>query len=310
MIIIFYRCTRKVCEKVPTNHLHSWMRACRGAPAWVAPPRPPPRVTRRVVAAAKAKAGCVKLERVDRLLSRLGYCPRSAAKQWVKDGRVTVDGTPVVKHDVKVMPVSSQGGVLIDGELLDHPDGLTIVLHKPPGFVCSHDEREGPNVYSLLPTRWQNRNPTVEAVGRLDKDTTGLLILTDDGVLSHTLTSPNKHLWKTYHVEVDVDVPQDAIEKFASGALILTGEKKPCKPALLTIGDTNRKRATLKLTEGRFHQVKRMMRSVGCEVLSLHRARFGDLTLGDTEEGDTFVLSPENLQQAIFGSEDNEASEE
>ena len=156
------------------------MRAC-GAP-WQVAPRPVPRPARRAVA-AKAKGGAggpAKPERVDRLLSRLGYCSRADAKRWVKDARVTVDGVPVARHDVKVL-ATAEGGVRIDDQPPDHPDGLIAVLHKPKGVVCSHDEREGPNVYGLLPPRWRNRNPSVEAVGRLDKDTTGLLLFTDDG---------------------------------------------------------------------------------------------------------------------------------
>lgn len=278
------------------------MRAC--AVAWHASPRPLPRRVSRRVTTAKSKGGgasiaSVKPERVDRLLSRLGYCTRSDAKKFYK--RVTVDGVPVAKHDVKVLPCLD-GHVLVDGEPLDFPDGLVVVLHKPAGFVCSHDDREGDNVYSLLPERWRNRNPTLEAVGRLDKDTTGLLIFTDDGRLSHQLTSPKKVVWKSYEVVVDVGVPDHAAALFQSGELLLVGEKKPCAPAKLTVDPTDRKKATLQLTEGKFHQVKRMMRSVGCEVTALHRAKFGDLGLGETREGGTFVLSAENLAKIFSQS--------
>ena len=279
------------------------MRAC-GAP-WQVAPRPVPRPARRAVA-AKAKGGAggpAKPERVDRLLSRLGYCSRADAKRWVKDSRVTVDGVPVARHDVKVLP-TADGGVRVDDQPLDHPDGLIAVLHKPKGVVCSHDEREGPNVYGLLPPRWRDRNPSVEAVGRLDKDTTGLLLLTDDGALSHRLTSPKKNVWKTYEVTLDADVPLDAVEAFAAGTLVLEGETKPCRPARLLLDKRNRKRCELRLTEGKFHQVKRMMRSVGCEVLELHRARFGGLTLGETKEGDAFVVHRDELEAALFGEEE------
>jgi len=264
------------------------MRAC-GAP-WQVAPRPVPRPARRAVA-AKAKGGAggpAKPERVDRLLSRLGYCSRADAKRWVKDARVTVDGVPVARHDVKVL-ATAEGGVRIDDQPPDHPDGLIAVLHKPKGVVCSHDEREGPNVYGLLPPRWRNRNPSVEAVGRLDKDTTGLLLFTDDGALSHRLQSPRKNVWKTYEVTLDAPVPPGAVDLFAAGALALEGETKPCKPARLRVDARDRKRCVLRLTEGKFHQVKRMMRAVGCEVLALHRARLGELTLGNTREGDGFV---------------------
>ena len=289
----------KKCILIPL----SAMRAC-GAP-WQVAPRPVPRPARRAVA-AKAKGaggGTAKPERVDRLLSRLGYCSRADAKKWVKDARVTVDGVAVARHDVKVLP-TADGGVRVDDQPLDHPDGLIAVLHKPKGVVCSHDEREGPNVYGLLPPRWRDRNPSVEAVGRLDKDTTGLLLLTDDGALSHRLTSPKKNVWKTYEVTLDADVPLDAVEAFAAGTLLLEGETKPCRPARLLVDARDRKRCVLRLTEGKFHQVKRMMRSVGCEVLKLHRARFGRLTLGETKEGDAFVVHRDELEAALFGEEE------
>ena len=281
------------------------MRAC-GAP-WQVAPRPVPRPARRAVA-AKAKGGAggpAKPERVDRLLSRLGYCSRADAKKWVKDARVTVDGVAVARHDVKVL-ATAEGGVRIDDQPPDHPDGLIAVLHKPKGVVCSHDEREGPNVYGLLPPRWRNRNPSVEAVGRLDKDTTGLLLFTDDGALSHRLQSPRKNVWKTYEVTLDAPVPPGAVDLFAAGALALEGETKPCKPARLRVDARDRKRCVLRLTEGKFHQVKRMMRAVGCEVLALHRARLGELTLGNTREGDAFVVGRDELEAALVEEEREE----
>ena len=281
------------------------MRAC-GAP-WQVAPRPVPRPARRAVA-AKTKGGAggpAKPERVDRLLSRLGYCSRADAKRWVKDARVTVDGVPVARHDVKVL-ATAEGGVRIDDQPPDHPDGLIAVLHKPKGVVCSHDEREGPNVYGLLPPRWRNRNPSVEAVGRLDKDTTGLLLFTDDGALSHRLQSPRKNVWKTYEVTLDAPVPPGAVDLFAAGALALEGETKPCKPARLRVDARDRKRCVLRLTEGKFHQVKRMMRAVGCEVLALHRARLGELTLGNTREGDAFVVGRDELEAALVEEEREE----
>ena len=285
------------------------MRAC-GAP-WQVAPRPVPRPARRAVA-AKAKGGAggpAKPERVDRLLSRLGYCSRADAKRWVKDARVTVDGVPVARHDVKVL-ATAEGGVRIDDQPPDHPDGLIAVLHKPKGVVCSHDEREGPNVYGLLPPRWRNRNPSVEAVGRLDKDTTGLLLFTDDGALSHRLQSPRKNVWKTYEVTLDAPVPPGAVDLFAAGALALEGETKPCKPARLRVDARDRKRCVLRLTEGKFHQVKRMMRAVGCEVLALHRARLGELTLGNTREGDAFVVGRDELEAALVEEEREEEERE
>ena len=127
------------------------------------------------------------MRRIDQLLASLGYCSRSEARDWVAAGAVTVRGEEVRNVSVKANPAD----VRVDGEPLDHPDGLLLLLHKPLELVCSHDTREGPNVYSLLPERWRRRNPQVTSVGRLDKDTSGLLLLTDQSPLVHRLTSAN-----------------------------------------------------------------------------------------------------------------------
>src|SRR5215210_4827490 len=112
------------------------------------------------------------MRRLDQLLANLGYCSRREARDWLKAGRVSVAGKQATDPGNKVSPAD----VLVDGEPVDHPDGLLLVLNKPAGLVCSHDQREGANVYSLLPPRWRRRNPVVTSVGRLDKDTTGLLL--------------------------------------------------------------------------------------------------------------------------------------
>lgn len=173
--------------------------------------------------------------------------------------------------------------LLVDGEPLDHPDGLLLLLNKPLGLVCSHDQREGPNIYSLLPSRWQRRNPAVTSVGRLDKDTSGLLLLTDQSPLVHRLTSPKHKVPKVYRATVDRDLDPKWIPLFASGTLCLEGEEHPCAPAQLAIAAP--REATLTLTEGRYHQVRRMFAACGATVLTLHRERFGELELGDLAPG-------------------------
>jgi 16S rRNA pseudouridine516 synthase len=213
--------------------------------------------------------------RLDQLLSNLGYCSRREARAWLDDGRVVVNGKPVVDPSEK----ANVADVLVDGKPLDHTDGLLLVLNKPTGLVCSHDEREGPNVYSLLPERWRRRNPQVTSIGRLDKDTSGLLLLTDQTALVHKLTSPKHKVPKIYRATFDRELPPALGALFASGSLILTGEKDACLPAELRI--INSTTAELVLTEGRYHQVRRMFASQGYEVLTLHRSQFGGLELGD-----------------------------
>ncbi|MFM1850775.1 MAG: hypothetical protein RIS54_459 [Verrucomicrobiota bacterium] len=220
------------------------------------------------------------MPRLDRLLASLGYGSRREVRDWLKAGRVTVRGAAESDPGKKVTAEE----VVVDGDPLDHPDGLLLLLHKPLGLVCSHDEREGPNVYSLLPPRWRARNPVVTSIGRLDKDTSGLLLLTDQSALVHRLTSPKHKVPKLYRATLDREPPAGLADLFASGTLQLEGEKAPCAPAELRL--TGLREAELVLTEGKYHQVRRMFASQGCTVLTLHRSRFGDLDLGDLAPGE------------------------
>ena len=219
------------------------------------------------------------MRRLDQLLANLGYCSRREARAWIEAGRVTVDGRAADDPGAKAPPAA----VRVDGEPLDHPDGLLVLLHKPLDRVCSHDVAEGPSVYDLLPARWRRRNPVVTTVGRLDKDTSGALLLTDRSELVHRLTSPKHKVPKTYRATVDADLPPGLGELFASGSLVLKGESTPCAPAELR--PLGRREAELTLTEGRYHQVRRMFASQGCEVLTLHRVRFGHLGVEDLAAG-------------------------
>lgn len=219
------------------------------------------------------------MRRLDQLLANLGYCSRREVRDWLKAGRVTVRGQSAKDAGKKVIASEVQ----VDGAALDHPDGILLLLHKPTGLVCSHDEREGPNVYSLLPARWRARNPQVTSIGRLDKDTSGLLLLTDQSQLVHRLTSPKHKVPKVYRATLDREPPAGVAELFASGTLQLDGEKAPCAPAQLRM--LAAQEAELTLTEGKYHQVRRMFASQGCTVLTLHRSHFGDLALGNLTAG-------------------------
>lgn len=217
--------------------------------------------------------------RLDQLLANLGYCSRREARDWIGDGRVTVAGRVADDPGEK----TAAALVRVDDLPLDHPDGLLLLMHKPVGLVCSHDTREGPSVYGLLPPRWQRRNPQVTTIGRLDKDTSGLLLLTDQSDLVHRLTSPKHKVPKIYRATLDADLPPQLAELFASGTLVLRGETEPCAPAELRV--LGPREAELTLTEGRYHQVRRMFASQGSEVLTLHRVRFGHLDLGELAPG-------------------------
>ncbi len=206
------------------------------------------------------------MPRLDQLLASLGYGSRREVHALIDDGRVTVRGTHAGNVGEKVLAAN----VLVDGAALDHPGGLLLMLHKPVGLVCSHDLREGPNIYGLLPPRWQARHPPVTSIGRLDKDTSGLLLLTDQSALVHRLTSPKHKVPKVYVATLDRDVPPPRAAElaalFSSGTLMLPGEEKPCAPAGLRWPDA--RTAELTLTEGRYHQVRRMFASQGCEVIA------------------------------------------
>jgi len=221
----------------------------------------------------------VQPRRLDQIFSRYGYGSRSEAKHWARAGRITVKGEVVKDTAEKADPFD----VLIDGKPIEAPDGLLVLFHKPAGYVCSHDTREGANIYDLLPKQWLQRNPPVTSIGRLDKDTTGVLLLTDLGELVQRWTSPKHKVSKVYDVTVDGTLKPELVDLFAAGTLQLEDEDKPCLPAKLEILSPNT--ARLELIEGKYHQVKRMFGSQGCPVTKLHRSGFGDYTVDDLAIG-------------------------
>lgn len=168
--------------------------------------------------------------------------------------------------------------VLIDGAPVEFPHGLYVALNKPLGCTCSHKE-EGELVYDLLPPQWLRRNPAVNTVGRLDKETSGLLLITDDGVFEHAQTSPKRHVPKVYAFTTAAPVPMETVELFASGEFMLQGERTPCLPAELVL--TGECSGRLTLHEGRYHQVRRMLAAVSAPVKTLERVEIGPLKLVD-----------------------------
>ncbi|MFO1484086.1 MAG: pseudouridine synthase [Verrucomicrobiaceae bacterium] len=227
------------------------------------------------------------MRRLDQLLSSLGYCSRREAVSLVKAGRVKLNGVAVTKADQKVDPHA----ITFDGAPLEAPDGLLAMLHKPVGYVCTHSDGDGPTIYELLPDQWLRRNPAVTSVGRLDKDTSGLLLVTDIGGLVHRFTSPKADVEKVYLAELDRELDPTLIETFARGDLMLRSEDKPCLPAKLEVVSPTTARLTI--TEGRYHQVRRMFASQGWHVEKLHRERFGEYVLGDLAEGEWQMIPME-----------------
>ena len=223
-----------------------------------------------------------KARRLDQLLSSLGHGSRREVRDLIDCGLVTVHGDVIHDEGTKIAP-GDVAAILVAGEPLEAPEGVLAMLHKPLDCTCTHAEDEGTTIYKLLPERWTKRNPPVTSIGRLDKDTTGLILVTDQGELVQRWTSPKSVVEKVYEVTVDKPLEEHLVSLFASGVVILRGENEPCLPARLEIVDDHFARLTL--TEGRYHQVRRMFASQGWHVEKLHRTRFGEHVLGNLPEG-------------------------
>jgi 16S rRNA pseudouridine516 synthase len=221
-------------------------------------------------------------------LANLGYGSRREVTGLLEGRRVRRRDGSVLRAD----DAFAHEDVLVDGEPLDLPPGSVVMLHKPVGYVCSTSEATR-LVYELLPPRFLKRSPVLAPVGRLDRDTTGLLLLTDDGPLNHRITSPRTHLPKTYEALLARNLRGDEAEIFASGTLMLDNETEPLRPATLEALDGRRARVTL--TEGRYHQLRRMFAAVGNHVEALHRSAVGDLRLGDLPPGGWRALDAEEV---------------
>lgn len=195
--------------------------------------------------------------------------PRSEAVRRIKFGQVQVGGTVV--HDPG-MQLTAGKDVVWRGLQVRPYGHLHVMLHKPAGLVSSTEESDGPSVLSVLPESLRHKD--LAPIGRLDKDTTGLLLLTTDGGVQHLLTHPKRHLDKQYLVQLAEPLPADAAERFAAGIVLADGTV--CQPAALW---TDGLQARVVLREGKYHQVKRMIAACGSAVVGLHRERIGPLWL-------------------------------
>ncbi|MGX5671616.1 pseudouridine synthase [Thermomonas fusca] len=216
-------------------------------------------------------------------IANLGYGSRKDVQWLFREGRITNAAGEVLYADDPL----DHDDVRIDGEPLDPPPGLLLMLHKPVDFTCSTKDR-GRVVYDLLPPRYRLRSPALSTVGRLDRDTSGLLLLTDDGQLLHRIIAPKSKLPKVYLATLAEDLRGDEAAVFASGTLMLEGEQTPLLPAELEV--LGPRSARLTLHEGRYHQVRRMFAAVGNHVAALHRERVGGLALDDLPVGEWRML--------------------
>jgi 16S rRNA pseudouridine516 synthase len=239
------------------------------------------------------------MARLDRLLANLGYGSRKDVQALIAGGKVVLDGKILkdVGTKVAVTPDLPER-MTIRSRPVDPPAPLVLIMHKPLGVVCSHKE-DGERIYDLLPKRWQIRDPGLSTVGRLDKDTSGLILITDDGDSLHRVISPKRHVPKTYLATLDRPLNGSEGALFAAGELMLEGEEKPLLPAQLGVIDPLHARLTI--TEGRYHQARRMFAAAGNHVNALHRERIGGLVLPvDLEPGQYRILPAAEAEQ-VFG---------
>ena len=230
------------------------------------------------------------LLRLDKLIADTGRATRSEARDLIRAGRVTVDGAVVRSPDSKFAGAAVR--VCIDSQPVDYAAYRYIMMNKPAGVLSACEDSRQQTVLDLLSP--ELRRQGLSPVGRLDKDTTGLLLLTNDGDFSHRITSPKKHLPKLYRATVDKPAALGDAEAFEKGIVLADGFR--CLPAHLEAADDDECAVLVTLYEGKFHQVKRMFEAVGLTVTELHRETFGPLTLPeDLPEGQWRELTEKEM---------------
>jgi 16S rRNA pseudouridine516 synthase len=230
-----------------------------------------------------------------RLIANLGYGSRKDVAAMFREGRITDAAGEVLYAD----DAAGHADVRVDGEALDPPAGLVLMLNKPIGHTCSARDA-GRIVYDLLPPRFRLRSPALSTVGRLDRDTSGLLLLTDDGALLHRIISPRANVVKRYVATLAEDLRGDEAGVFASGTLMLDSETTPLAPAALRV--LGARQAELAIGEGRYHQVRRMFAAVGNHVVALDRVAVGGLTLDGLPVGAWCALRPDEIARVFEAS--------
>ncbi|MCH5333466.1 MAG: rRNA pseudouridine synthase [Agathobacter sp.] len=242
--------------------------------------------------------------RLDKFLADAGFGTRSEIKKLIRGGKVTVAGETAGQPERKIDPAAAC--VCVCGAPVEYQESVSYLFHKPAGCVTARTDATTPTVMDYFPAPERGK---LSPVGRLDKDTEGLLIVTSDGALNHHLTSPARHVEKTYYAVLDHEVSEEAARQFAVGLDI--GDDKPTKPAKLLIlpkeepfdaalpaelSGEAKAHARLTITEGRYHQVKRMFAAVDCRVLYLKRLSIGQISLGDLPRGEYRRLTEEELE--------------
>ena len=229
--------------------------------------------------------------RLQKFLARAGVASRRASENLMTAGRVTVNGEVVRELGSKVDPLVDV--VAVDGNVVSLSDGpVTIMLNKPAGVITTMKAQSNrPIVADLVPC---DRYPGLYPIGRLDADTTGILLFSTDGALGNALLHPSHHVPKTYIATVEGNLTDVEADRLRQGVELDDG---PTQPAEVSFPGKRRNRVRITIHEGRYHQVKRMFEAVGHPVRNLHRERFGDLALGNLKPGEWRELTPDELQQ-------------
>ncbi|WHZ02058.1 pseudouridine synthase [Neobacillus sp. YX16] len=230
--------------------------------------------------------------RIDKMLANLGYGSRKEVKQLLKSGAVKIDD--VIVKDAKQHVDTNKQTVTLNGEVIEYREFIYLMMNKPQGVLSATEDSAGETVIDLLELEDQVYEPF--PVGRLDKDTEGLLLITNDGQLAHRLLSPKKHVPKTYFAVIDQEVTHEDVKAFAEGVTLDDGYgAKPGELKILKSGI--RSDIELTITEGKFHQVKRMFEAVGKKVIYLKRISMGPLPLDETLElGEYRELTDEEVE--------------
>ena len=231
------------------------------------------------------------MDRIDKIIASQGQYSRSEVKKLVKSGRVTLDGRVLKSSDEKADP--NVNIIAIDGKAVNYKKHIYIMLNKPQGVVSATDDRDHTTVIDLVPK--ELRRDGLFPAGRLDADTVGFVLITDDGDFAHEILSPKNHIMKTYHAVLQRDLTQEDIDSFKNGIELKDGTL--CLEAEVTALDSPQPMAQVKICEGKYHQVKRMFAALGNKVLYLKRVKMGGLPLDDTlEEGQCREITAEELE--------------
>ena len=234
-----------------------------------------------------------KTMRLDKLLGHTGWGTRRELKELCKGGHVTMNGTVCLDSSQKVDPAADV--IAVDGQIVGYEEHIYLMLYKPAGVVSATEDNVSPTVIGLLPRQYQGAG--LFPVGRLDKDTTGLLLITNDGTWAHGITSPKKHMDKIYDAVVEGDIPPDMGQRFADGIVLDDGLH--CLPAKAV--QTGPQSLTVVVQEGKFHQVKRMCAAVGLKVVQLHRRSVGRVVLDEGLEPGQFRPLTDEEREALKG---------